>query len=85
MTRRHEAACALYPRVPLMSIPSPCINVCRMNQATGLCEGCYRSIPEITEWSRASDARKRVILAQVAVRRAAAPIEPGLRGERVRE
>ncbi len=56
-----------------------------MNQASGLCEGCYRSIPEITEWSRASDARKRAILGEVALRRAAAPFEPGLRGEPVRE
>ena len=68
-----------------MTIPSPCINVCRMNQASGLCEGCYRSSPEITEWSRASDARKRAILGEVALRRAAAPFEPGLRGEPVRE
>ena len=65
-----------------MSIPSPCINVCRMNEASGYCEGCYRSIPEITEWSRASDARKQAILGEVAARRAAAdPSELGLRGE----
>lgn len=69
-----------------MSIPSPCINVCRMNEASGYCEGCYRSIPEITEWSRASDARKLAILGEVASRRAAADLlAPGLRGACVRE
>lgn len=69
-----------------MSIPSPCINVCRMNEASGYCEGCYRSIPEITEWSRASDARKQAILGEVASRRAAADLfERGLRGECVRD
>ncbi|MBL8459982.1 MAG: DUF1289 domain-containing protein [Zoogloea sp.] len=69
-----------------MSIPSPCINVCHMNQASGYCEGCYRSIPEITEWSRASDARKQAILGEVAARRAAADlVEPDLRGECVRD
>ena len=68
-----------------MSIPSPCINVCRMNEASGYCEGCYRSIPEITEWSRASDARKQAILGEVAARRAAADLfELGLRGGWVR-
>jgi predicted Fe-S protein YdhL (DUF1289 family) len=40
-----------------------------MNEASGYCEGCYRSIPEITEWSRASDARKQAILGEVAARR----------------
>ncbi len=69
-----------------MSIPSPCINVCRMNEASGYCEGCYRSIPEITEWSRASDARKQAILGEVASRRAAIDlVERGQRGECVRD
>jgi hypothetical protein len=53
-----------------------------MNPATGYCEGCFRTIPEITDWSRADDARKRAILAEVASRRAAADLfEGGLRGE----
>lgn len=53
-----------------MSIPSPCINVCRMDAATGWCEGCRRSLDEIAGWSRASDDDKRRILAAVAERRA---------------
>jgi len=69
-----------------MSIPSPCINVCRMNEASGYCEGCYRSIPEITEWSRASDARKQAILGEVALRRAAIDlVERGQCGDCVRD
>jgi len=55
-----------------MTIQSPCTSVCRMNPATGYCEGCFRTIPEITDWSRADDDRKRAILAEVASRRAAA-------------
>jgi len=43
-----------------------------MNPATGLCLGCYRSIEEITAWSRADDERKRAIVAQVDQRKAAA-------------
>ena len=34
-------------------------SVCRMNPATGYCEGCFRTIPEITDWGRADDDRKR--------------------------
>lgn len=52
-----------------MSIASPCINICHMSPDTGWCEGCQRSIDEITRWSRASDADKRRILAAVADRR----------------
>lgn len=55
-----------------MSIPSPCINLCRMSPQSGYCEGCLRSIAEITEWGRADDSRKRAILREVARRKAAA-------------
>ena len=55
-----------------MTIVSPCINVCRMTPDTGYCEGCFRTIPEITEWSRATDERKRAILAEVTTRQAEA-------------
>ena len=54
-----------------MSIPSPCINICRMSAATGLCEGCFRSLDDIARWSRSEDADKRRILELVAQRRAA--------------
>lgn len=53
-----------------MTIVSPCINICRMTPDSGYCEGCFRTIPEITEWSRATDERKRAILAEVASRQA---------------
>ncbi len=36
-------------------LPSPCTSVCRMNGATGLCEGCFRTIDEIVAWSRIGD------------------------------
>lgn len=54
-----------------MSVASPCINVCRMDARTGYCEGCFRSIDEITVWSRAGDDQKRAILREVAQRQAA--------------
>lgn len=51
-----------------MSIPSPCTNVCRMSPDTGWCEGCQRTIDEITRWSRTTDDDRRSILAAVAER-----------------
>jgi predicted Fe-S protein YdhL (DUF1289 family) len=50
-------------------IESPCINICEIDPAIRLCEGCYRSLDEIAAWADASDATKRLILAAVAQRR----------------
>ena len=52
-----------------MSVPSPCTNVCRMSPDTGWCEGCQRTIDEITRWSRTTDDDRRSILAALAERR----------------
>jgi uncharacterized protein len=48
-------------------VASPCVDICRLD-AQGLCVGCRRTIDEITEWSRASEARRREILRNVAER-----------------
>ncbi|HKX94178.1 MAG TPA: DUF1289 domain-containing protein [Methylibium sp.] len=54
-----------------MSVASPCINVCRMNERSGLCEGCLRTIDEIALWSRLDDETKREVWALIAQRREA--------------
>lgn len=54
-----------------MSVPSPCINVCRMRADTGLCEGCFRTLDEIARWSRQDDIGKLRILEDVGRRREA--------------
>lgn len=65
-----------------MSVPSPCINVCRMDATSGLCEGCLRTIDEIAGWAAAPDDKKRLILAAVAQRRARIDAVPDpLRGD----
>lgn len=50
-------------------VPSPCINICQMDANNGLCLGCYRTIGEITDWSRLDDVAKINILAAVTRRR----------------
>jgi uncharacterized protein len=47
------------------AVPSPCINVCRMNPQTGLCEGCFRTIDEIAQWSSATDETKCAIWTEI--------------------
>ncbi|BDB22808.1 hypothetical protein Tamer19_35730 [Cupriavidus sp. TA19] len=51
-------------------VPSPCRNVCRMDAASGYCEGCLRTIEEIAGWSSAGDEDKRRIWAQLPQRAA---------------
>ena len=51
-------------------VVSPCVSVCRMDDATGLCVGCLRTIDEIAAWSVLDDARRRDVLAAIDARRA---------------
>jgi predicted Fe-S protein YdhL (DUF1289 family) len=51
-------------------VPSPCINVCKMSSATGLCVGCLRTIDEIVAWGRASEEDKRAVWAEIRRREA---------------
>jgi uncharacterized protein len=46
-------------------VPSPCINICQMDQATGLCQGCMRTIDEIVKWGSAGDDYKRAVWAEI--------------------
>jgi uncharacterized protein len=48
-------------------VASPCVDICRLD-AQGLCVGCRRTLEEIAEWSRASEARRREILRNLAER-----------------
>jgi predicted Fe-S protein YdhL (DUF1289 family) len=60
------------------AVPSPCINVCRMDAASGLCEGCQRTLAEIAGWASMDEADKRRVWQQIAQRREAyAAAEPG--------
>jgi predicted Fe-S protein YdhL (DUF1289 family) len=40
-----------------------------MDDARNVCEGCWRTLAEIAEWGRASEARRGEILGAVAARR----------------
>ena len=51
-------------------VPSPCINVCRMDASSGWCEGCLRTIDEIAGWSLYDDDEKRAVWDALEARRA---------------
>lgn len=49
-------------------VPSPCQNVCVMNEETGYCLGCWRTIEEIMDWGVMPAAVKRRVLEEIATR-----------------
>ena len=55
---------------PATPVASPCNNVCRIDEASGWCLGCQRSLGEIAAWGTASDDERRAVLAELPARRA---------------
>lgn len=47
---------------------TPCRNICAVDGRLGLCIGCGRTLAEIANWQRFSDAERRVIMAQLPAR-----------------
>ena len=68
------------PTVFGRAIRSPCISVCRIEEATGYCAGCFRTLEEIAGWGMMSDDRRSLVWEALGRRRAAlvpvAPVAP---------
>jgi len=43
-------------------VQSPCVSICTMDEATGLCMGCYRTLEEIQQWWDLDAAGKQTIV-----------------------
>ncbi len=54
----------------MSGVSTPCIKVCVIDPASKLCEGCGRTLPEIAQWSRLSEAERQAIMAELPKRRA---------------
>jgi len=46
-------------------VPSPCVNICKIDPYTNVCHGCRRTIDEIAAWSALDDAGKRRVWQQL--------------------
>jgi hypothetical protein len=44
------------------------VSICRIDPASGLCEGCARTLDEIAGWSAMSDDDKRALWTEIARR-----------------
>ncbi|HEY8241863.1 MAG TPA: DUF1289 domain-containing protein [Casimicrobiaceae bacterium] len=52
------------------AVASPCTSVCRIDEASGLCVGCLRTLDEIAAWSVLDDDARRAVVASLQARRA---------------
>lgn len=43
-------------------VESPCISVCTMDESTGFCQGCYRTMEEIEKWWDLDNKQKQAII-----------------------
>jgi predicted Fe-S protein YdhL (DUF1289 family) len=59
-------------------LETPCIKVCEIDHATGLCTGCGRRLSEIAGWSRLTDAQRHAIMLELPGR--LAPAQTGKAG-----
>ena len=53
-------------------VPSPCLSVCRMEQGSALCAGCFRTLDEIAAWGSLPDRSRRAVWQQIEQRARAA-------------
>jgi predicted Fe-S protein YdhL (DUF1289 family) len=58
-------------------LPSPCIAVCTMQLADGLCRGCLRTLAEIADWPTMNDADKRLVWSRIETRACAQGVTQG--------
>jgi predicted Fe-S protein YdhL (DUF1289 family) len=65
MNTRNSSIKEFDPGTHVGPLPSPCISICTMNPFTGLCEGCFRTIDEIAQWSSATEEAKRAVWTEI--------------------
>ncbi|MBR9864094.1 MAG: DUF1289 domain-containing protein [Rhodobacteraceae bacterium] len=49
-------------------IDSPCVKICVVHPEARLCIGCHRTIDEIAQWSKMSDADRARVKAELPSR-----------------
>lgn len=79
LSDRHETGAAVVgaPR----AIATPCVQVCIVDGASGLCLGCYRSLAEIAGWRGLSDEERAAVMAELPER--SHRIEPAKLGHKL--
>ena len=54
-------------------VPSPCVNLCKLDREVGTCLGCFRTREEIKFWKTMGAAERHAVRAAAEARRLASP------------
>ncbi len=65
-------------------IESPCVQICVVHPETRICTGCYRTIDEITDWSRMTPEARRNIMDDLPARADQLTVRRGGRAARLK-
>ena len=65
-------------------IESPCVQICVVHPETRICTGCYRTIDEITDWSRMTPEVRRKIMDDLPARADQLKVRRGGRAARLK-
>jgi predicted Fe-S protein YdhL (DUF1289 family) len=49
-------------------LASPCTGICKLDEATGWCLGCGRTIDEIVRWGSTQGADRTAVMAELPAR-----------------
>lgn len=49
-------------------VTSPCVKTCRIDDDSGICIGCGRTLDEIAAWGSLADSDRRAIMSRLASR-----------------
>lgn len=44
---------------------SPCVQICVIHDAAGICVGCYRTLDEIAAWATMPPEARRAVMAEL--------------------
>lgn len=47
---------------------SPCVRICVIDEPSGLCRGCLRTLEEIATWSTMAEETRRKVMATLSSR-----------------
>lgn len=52
----------------MSTVATPCVKVCTLDAAAGICLGCGRTLGEIERWLRMSDDERAHVMAELPAR-----------------
>ncbi|WP_211610506.1 DUF1289 domain-containing protein [Paraburkholderia haematera] len=55
---------------PVATVPSPCVDICKIDGDTGLCIGCLRTRDEIRGWKNMTDDLRVQMIDELSLRKA---------------